>query len=105
MPSFMSSPSYFVANKESLRRMNLDRTYFRKPTQMYTVLDFFGKNLVTTEGPAWKTHRKIVGPSFSEVRLSPRFYINVASSADSHRWVCSAPTRTSGRQPPPRSTR
>lgn len=28
----------------------------------------FGKNLVTTEGAEWKAHRRVVGPSFTEVR-------------------------------------
>lgn len=26
----------------------------------------FGSNLVTLEGAAWKAHRRVVGPSFSE---------------------------------------
>lgn len=33
---------------------------------MYWALDFFGPNLVTTEGDDWKRHRKVVQSSFSE---------------------------------------
>ena len=36
--------------------------------ERYAVVDFFGKNVLTTEFGEWKRHRKITAPAFSEVR-------------------------------------
>lgn len=33
---------------------------------MYGALDIYGKNLVSTEGPDWRMHRKLTAPSFGE---------------------------------------
>lgn len=32
------------------------------------ILKFFGSNVVVTEGEEWRRHRRLTGPSFSEVR-------------------------------------
>jgi len=45
-----------------------NRARFPKPIQLYGVLDLYGRNVVTTEGEDWRIHRRITGPSFSEVR-------------------------------------
>ncbi|KAG1902247.1 cytochrome P450 [Suillus fuscotomentosus] len=39
---------------------------FPKPLELYTVLAFFGKNIIASEGSEWKRYRKIVAPAFSE---------------------------------------
>src|SRR3569833_134372 len=39
---------------------------FPKPTFLYKNVDIFGKNVVTTEGAAWRRHRKLVAPAFGE---------------------------------------
>lgn len=39
---------------------------FVKPIEIYTIVDIFGSNILTTEGEEWKRHRKIVAPAFSE---------------------------------------
>lgn len=44
------------------------RARFAKPTELYDVLDLFGRNIVSTEGEEWRAHRKITAPSFTEVR-------------------------------------
>jgi len=38
----------------------------RPRTACSQILSMFGSNLVTLEGAAWKAHRRVVGPSFSE---------------------------------------
>ena len=43
------------------------RPRFPKPVQSYTILNFFGNNIVTTEFEEWKRYRKISAPAFSEV--------------------------------------
>ncbi|KAF2730086.1 cytochrome P450, partial [Polyplosphaeria fusca] len=42
------------------------RNDFPKPLEMYKNLDIYGKNLVSTEGAAWRKHRKLTAPSFGE---------------------------------------
>lgn len=42
------------------------RNDFPKPTHIYTSLDIYGKNVVTTEGDVWRKHRKATSPPFTE---------------------------------------
>ncbi len=42
------------------------RNDFPKPLMLYDVLNVFGPNLIATEGAAWRRHRRITAPSFSE---------------------------------------
>jgi cytochrome P450 len=42
---------------------------FPKPIGLYIALSVFGKNIVASEGEDWKKIRKIVAPTFSEVRF------------------------------------
>ncbi|KAL8964623.1 MAG: hypothetical protein Q9183_004326, partial [Haloplaca sp. 2 TL-2023] len=42
------------------------RDGFPKPIEVYRSLDLYGKNVVSTEGDAWKHHRKTVSPPFNE---------------------------------------
>lgn len=44
------------------------RARWPKPTEQYSAINLFGRNIVTTEGDEWKKHRKIANPAFSEVR-------------------------------------
>ena len=46
---------------------------------MYKLLNFFGKNVVTSEGDEWRQHKKIVAPSFQGVCL-PSFALQIVSS-------------------------
>ncbi|KAG1862036.1 cytochrome P450 [Suillus subalutaceus] len=39
---------------------------FPKPLGQYTVLTFFGENIIASEGNEWKRYRKVVAPGFSE---------------------------------------
>ena len=56
----------FVADAEAMTQITTRRTDFPKPLEMYTSLDLYGKNLVSTEGPDWRMHRKLAAPSFGE---------------------------------------
>ncbi|KAG2359627.1 cytochrome P450 [Suillus spraguei] len=39
---------------------------FPKPLAQYAIVNFFGANIVASEGDEWKRYRKIVAPAFSE---------------------------------------
>ncbi|KAF2446011.1 cytochrome P450 monooxygenase-like protein [Karstenula rhodostoma CBS 690.94] len=65
----MVSPSKimaFVADAEVVTQITTRRNDFPKPLEMYTRLDLYGKNLVSTEGADWRMHRKLTAPSFGE---------------------------------------
>lgn len=47
---------------------------------MYSVLAFFGPNLVIEEGGGWKRHRKVVASSFKETAF-PLVWKRTRSSA------------------------
>jgi hypothetical protein len=58
---FMSS-----SNAEANIQLTGRRQDFLKPVEIYAIVDIFGPSILTTEGPEWKRHRKIVAPAFSE---------------------------------------
>ncbi|TVY22401.1 Cytochrome P450 [Lachnellula hyalina] len=55
-----------TSNAELTSQVISRRTGFIKPTAGYKVVDMYGTSLLTTEGDAWKRHKKITGPAFSE---------------------------------------
>lgn len=55
-----------VANAEAITQITTRREHFPKYTDMYSVLDQFGENILTTEGSVWRMHRRITSPSFNE---------------------------------------
>jgi cytochrome P450 len=56
----------FVADAEAITQITTRRNDFPKPLDMYGSLNIYGMNLVSTEGPEWRSHRKLVAPSFGE---------------------------------------
>lgn len=61
-----TSINVYVADAEAITQITTRRNDFPKPLEMYGSLDLYGKNLVSTEGPDWRMHRKLVAPSFGE---------------------------------------
>ncbi|KAL2073765.1 hypothetical protein VTL71DRAFT_11091 [Oculimacula yallundae] len=56
----------WLANAEAIHQVTASRDGFPKPLESYKILEIFGKNIITTEGAAWKQHRKITSPGFNE---------------------------------------
>jgi hypothetical protein len=50
-----------------LQEITTHRARFPKPLEQYKLLQFFGGNIVASEGDEWKRYRKISAPAFSEV--------------------------------------
>jgi len=61
---------YWVADADAFRTVNGDRHTFPKPVWAYEPLNFFGKNLISTEGQEWKRHRDVAKPSFNEANVA-----------------------------------
>lgn len=55
-----------VSNPHGIVQLMTRRQGFAKPLEFYAKVDIFGSSILTTEGPTWKRHRKIVGPAFAE---------------------------------------
>src|ERR1700712_2952473 len=56
----------WVANAEAIHQITSRRDAFPKPTETYQILNLFGRNILSTEGPEWKSHRKVTSPGFNE---------------------------------------
>lgn len=49
------------------------RENFPKATEIYSILEIFGRNIVTTEGAVWRFHRKATSASFNEKNAAHTF--------------------------------
>ena len=54
------------ANAELFSQMCARRADFTKPTEVYEVVNLFGANVLSAEGQAWREHRRVTAPAFSE---------------------------------------
>lgn len=58
--------SLLVADPEAVTQITTRRNDFPKPVWIYSSIDLYGKNVVSTEGANWRHHRKITSPPFTE---------------------------------------
>ena len=56
----------YTADADAIDQITTRRNDFPKPVFMYRNIDIFGKSLVSSEGQAWRQHRKITSPPFTE---------------------------------------
>lgn len=61
-----SKPRYFIADAAAIQRISASHNTFPKPTDAYEVFDFFGRSIVTVNGPEWVRYKKITTRAFSE---------------------------------------
>ncbi|THU83303.1 cytochrome P450 [Dendrothele bispora CBS 962.96] len=64
--AFPSEPFVNIADPAIITEVTSSRARFPKPVEQYTVLSFFGRNIVASEGEEWKKYRKISAPAFSD---------------------------------------
>lgn len=64
--SLFEPPHILLSDDTAIAAVFADKETFAKPFEDYKILRLMGKNVVTEEGAAWRAHRKLVGPSFSE---------------------------------------
>ncbi|WAO97076.1 Hypothetical protein NCS54_01478200 [Fusarium falciforme] len=55
---------------------------FPKPLAQYAILNICGPNVITTEGPEWRIHRKVLSPSFNKKNSSMVFKEAVYQAKD-----------------------
>ena len=56
----------FSLTSSSCQQIATQHSAFPKPLDFYKPLNFFGPNILATEGKEWRRHRKIVARSFGE---------------------------------------
>lgn len=55
-----------TADADVISQITTRWTDFPKPTHLYGSTNIYGKNIVSSEGAAWRHHRKLTSPSFGE---------------------------------------
>ncbi|KAH0537110.1 hypothetical protein FGG08_006071 [Glutinoglossum americanum] len=78
----------FTCDADVISQIVSRRNDFPKPLEMYGMLNIFGRNVVTTEGPLWRQHRKITSPLFTEKNYA-LVWVESLSQAQAmlHSWV------------------
>lgn len=56
----------FTAEAGAISAITIRRDHFPKHTAQYDILTQFGNNVLTSEGPLWRHHRKVTAASFNE---------------------------------------
>ena len=57
---------FVTADPAVIHQLTTRRVDFPKPIKMYKGIEIYGTNVVTTEGHAWRRHRKNTAPPFGE---------------------------------------
>jgi hypothetical protein len=55
-----------TADADVIAQITTRWTDFPKPTHLYGSMNIYGENIVSSEGAAWRHHRKLTSPSFGE---------------------------------------
>ncbi|KAK4229610.1 cytochrome P450 [Podospora fimiseda] len=63
----------FTEDAEVIHQITQRREAFPKDIALYRVLAIFGENVLTTEGPGWRRHRKLTAASFNEKNAASTF--------------------------------
>ncbi|KAK3995136.1 cytochrome P450 [Cladorrhinum sp. PSN332] len=63
----------FTEDAEVIHQITQRREAFPKDIAMYRILAIFGDNVLTTEGPEWRRHRKLTAASFNEKNAASTF--------------------------------
>ncbi|KAJ7108701.1 cytochrome P450 [Mycena epipterygia] len=61
-----SIPTLWLTDADAIKTVTAEATLFQKDVAAYKALNFYGDNLVGTEGADWKRHRKVAKPAFNE---------------------------------------
>ncbi|KAM0287246.1 hypothetical protein ACHAQH_000560 [Verticillium albo-atrum] len=65
---------------EVIHQISQQRDKFHKLLEIYDILRQYGDNLLSTEGSAWRRHRKATSPAFTEKNVALIFQEAVAQS-------------------------
>lgn len=63
----------YTNDADAIRQISARREHFLKPTEKYTILEMFGRSVLTSEGATWRMHRKATAASFNETNAAYTF--------------------------------
>ncbi|KAJ7461725.1 cytochrome P450 [Mycena galericulata] len=78
-----SLPTVWLADADAIKTVAGEPTVFQKDVEAYESLNFYGDNLVGTEGADWRRHRKVANPAFNEVGNA---FVWVETVRVAHEW-------------------
>ncbi|EAU86303.2 614/534 cytochrome P450 [Coprinopsis cinerea okayama7 len=58
--------TYVLADAGALKEVTSNRQRFQKPTEIYSVLNVYGENVLMVEGEKWKKYKKLTIPAFTD---------------------------------------
>ncbi|KAJ7918450.1 cytochrome P450 [Mycena leptocephala] len=61
-----SVPTLWLADADGIKSVAAEATVFQKDVIAYETLNFYGDNMLGTEGAEWRRHRKVAQPAFNE---------------------------------------
>ncbi len=65
--------SLMTQSPNAIHQITSRREHFPKSTGHYSILEIYGRNIVTTEGAVWRFHRKATSASFNEKNAAHTF--------------------------------
>ncbi|KAJ7185802.1 cytochrome P450 [Mycena filopes] len=84
----------WLADADGIKAVAGETTIFQKDVEAYKALNFYGNNLVGTEGADWRRHRRVAKPAFNEtgnafvwvetVRVVNEWFSELATKQDEH---------------------
>ena len=67
------SMSLMTQSPGAIHEITSRREHFPKATEQYSILEMYGRNILTTEGSVWRLHRKATSASFNEKNAAHTF--------------------------------
>ncbi|KAJ7174978.1 cytochrome P450 [Mycena crocata] len=78
-------PVYWVSDAEIIKTVCTSKTVFQKDLDVYqSFLDFYGTNILSTEGEEWKSHREVAKPAFNDAN---NVYVWEETRRIVHHWI------------------
>ncbi|KAF9261363.1 cytochrome P450 [Marasmius fiardii PR-910] len=65
VPWLFGAPVIFTSNLDVMRQMTSTSGKFGRPNEAKVGTTLYGENLLSTEGPEWRKHRRIIQPAFN----------------------------------------
>ncbi|KAF7316111.1 F-box domain-containing protein [Mycena indigotica] len=89
-------PIVWFSDAEAIKYITSESVMFQKDSAAYKPLNFYGMNLVGTEGADWRRHRRISNPAFNETGNA---FVWKEAIRVANEWFAQIDSRMQGNQP------
>ncbi|KAF7296923.1 F-box domain-containing protein [Mycena indigotica] len=89
-------PIVWFSDAEAIKYITSESVMFQKDSAAYEPLNFYGMNLVGTEGADWRRHRRISNPAFNETGNA---FVWKEAIRVANEWFAQIDNRMQGNQP------